>query len=270
MLSRLYPFIKITVLDNIRNKIVIGVLIFSLISSLTSFVIINLAAQDVGKVAIDFQLSSFSLVGLFLIFFACGSSLYRDIDRRTISFALSRAISRQEYIVGKFFGYGFLIFFVLGIAFIVGITNLYVIKLLFSRYFTAPWSGILAAYFLSFFAFILLLSVLIFFSVLTTSAYTALTLTIMVYFIGNSIGDLRDFAESDAAIQAGFPDIFRVVLRIIHLIVPDLSKFNLKVFAANGLPIEGSYIFFSLLYAVIYCSILLMLSVKAFKKREFI
>lgn len=270
MLKRIYPLIKITFLEGIRNKVAVGIIVFSLVSSLGNLIIINLAAQDVGKVAIDFALSSFSVSGLFLILFACGSSLYRDIDKKIISIVLSRAISRKEYILGKFFGYLFTLFFVLAISAIIGLLTLYIVKIIHMKYFTAPFAGIFLGYLFSFIAFILLLSVLMFFSSLTTSSFTAMLLTVMVYFIGNSIGDLRDFAESQSAIQAGFPPIFRPILRIVHFVIPDLAKFDLKIFSANGLQVPADFIIFSILYAIVYCIILILLSMKVFERREFI
>lgn len=270
MFKRIYPFIKITFLEGIRNKVAIGVIVFSLVSSLANIIIINLVAQDIGKVAIDFALSSFSITGLLLILFACGSSLYRDIDKKTISIVLSRAISRKEYMLGKFSGYLLTILFVSAIAFVIGISTLFIIKITHIKYFTSPFGGIFWGYLFSFISFVLLLSVLLFFSSFTTSSFTAMLLTVTVYFIGNSIGDLRDFAESKSAIEAGFPPVFRTILRIVHLLVPDLAKFDLKIFSANGLNIPYDFIFFSLLYAFIYCGILILLSMKAFEKREFI
>jgi len=270
MLNRLYPFIKITVLDGIRNKVIMGIIMLSIISGISNVVITNLAAQDVGKVAIDFEISSFSLMGLFVILFACGGSLYRDIDKKTVALALSRAISRKEYIVCRYLGYLITILFVVVISTIIGLVTLYLIKILHPNHFDQNFSGVMIAHIFAFLSFSMMLSVLIFFSSMTTSSFTALLLTIMVYFIGNSIGDLRDFAESQASIAAGFPESFRFILRVVHFIVPDLSKFDLKVFAANSLPLDGNFITFSVAYAVVYCAILLLLSMKVFERREFI
>ncbi len=268
--KKLYPFIKITFLDGIRNKVAIGVIVFSVVSSIANLIIIKLAAQDVGKVAIDFALSSFSLIGLFLILFACGSSIYRDIDRKTISLVLSKAISRKEYIVGRFLGYLTTIFFVSFISFLIGLITLFFIKITHPTHFTAPFLGILLAYLSSFLGFMVLLSVLILFSSLTTSSFTAMLLTAMVYFIGNSIGDLRDFSESQASEVAGVTPFFRILIRIVHFIMPDLSKFDLKIFAANGLEISLTFVLYSLSYAVVYSLIMLLLAMKAFEKREFV
>lgn len=270
MLSRVYPFIKITVLDGIRNRIVIGVIVLSIVSGLTNIVITNLAAQDVGKVAVDFELSTFSIMGLFVILFACGNSLYRDIDKKTVSLAISRAISRKEYILGRFVGYLVTLIFVSLIATIIGLITLYLIKFLHPKHFEQTFGTVILAHLFAFIGFSMLLSVLILFSSLTTSSYTAILLTIMIYFIGNSIGELRSFAESPASVVAGFPESFKVMLRIVHFIVPDLGKFDLKVFAANVLTVDISFIVFSIAYAVVYCMILLLLSMKAFEKREFI
>lgn len=270
MFKRIYPFIKVTFLEGIRNRVAAGVIIFSLVSMISNLIIVNLAAQDVGKVAIDFALSSFSLTGLLLILFACGSSLYRDIDKKTICIVLSKAISRKEYILGKFFGYFLTLFFVSLISFLIGILTLYLIKIAHLKYFTAPFSGIFLGYLFSFIAFVLLLSVLIFFTSLTTSSFTAMLLTVVVYFIGNSIGDLREFAESEIATQAGFSPVFKIILRVVHFVVPDLGKFDLKIFSANGIPVSFDYIFFAISYAIIYCTILILLSMRAFERREFV
>lgn len=269
-MSRLYPLIKITFLDGIRNKIALGVIVFAIISSLANIVITDLAAQDVGKVAIDMALSSFSITGFFLVLFVCGNSLYRDIDKKTVSIVLSRAISRRAYIVSRLLGYSLLILFVSIISSIIGIVSLYLIKIIHIKNFTTPFGGVFVAYFFSFLSFIVLLTLLIFFSSFSTSSYTAILLTVMIYLIGNSVGELRDFAESKQAIAAGFSLSFRYILRVVHFLLPDFAKFDLKVFAANGLPIDKNFIIFAILYAVIYCTILIVLSIKAFEKREFI
>ncbi|GAB4439354.1 MAG: hypothetical protein OHK0040_10860 [bacterium] len=266
----LYALIRITFLDGLRNKVAAGVIIFSVVSAIANIIIVNLAAQDVGKVAVDFALSSFSISGLFLILFACGNSIYRDIDKRTISLVLSRAVSRKSYIIGRFIGYLLFVLFISLISAVISILAVYLIKIMHIKHFESNFVTIFCAYGFSFIAFILLLSVLIFFSSLTTSSYTALLLTIMVYFIGNSIGDLRDFAESEQAVVAGFPPFFRYLLRVVHFLVPDLGKFDLKVFAANNLPLDNKFIVFSICYAIVYITILVLLSIKAFEKREFI
>lgn len=270
MFKRLYPFIKITVLDGIRNRVVLGVIILSIVSGMANIVITNLAAQDVGKVAIDFELSGFSLTGLFVILFAFGSSLYKDIDKKTVALALSRAISRKEYILGRFLGYLLTLFFVSFISTIIGLAILYLIKTMHPKHFEQSLKGVLIAHIYAFLGFSILLSVLIFFSSLTTSSYTAVLLTIIIYFIGNSIGDLREFAESASAVSAGFPESFRIILRGVHFIVPDLGKFDLKVFSANGLPMDMNFLLFAFAYAIVYCLILLLLAMKFFDKREFI
>lgn len=270
MFNRLKVIIEITFLDCFRNKITVGSLIFLLISSFTTFVIANLASQDVGKVAVDFVLSSFSIFGLFLIFFACGNSINRDIDRKTIAILLSKAISRKEYILSRFFGYLLFVAFLSLLAALIGLLTLFVIKLIFAKYFYTNFSIISIAFLYTFLGFAIMLAVLIFFSSLTTSSYTALVLSILVYFVGNSIGDLRDFAESEQAIASGFSPLFRYLLRIVHFIVPDLAKFNLKIFAANGLPLEANFIVYSILYATVYITILILLAMKAFEKREFV
>ena len=100
----LWPITLITFKEGIRNRAVYGISLLALLLFGANFLVAGMMPRDVGKVAVDFALSTISLSGILLVLFIGINLLAKDIDRRTIYMVLARPISRSQYIIGKFFG----------------------------------------------------------------------------------------------------------------------------------------------------------------------
>ena len=99
----------VTFLEGIRNRSLYGITIIALLLLVSNLIMSGLVPQSVGKLAVDIALSTVSFTGLLIVLFIGINLVAKDLDRKTIYMVLSRPISRQDYIVGKFSGIAALI-----------------------------------------------------------------------------------------------------------------------------------------------------------------
>lgn len=159
----LWPIAFITLKEGIRNRAFYGIAILALMLSVANFLISGMIPQEVGKVAVDFALSTVSFSGLLLVLFVGINLLAKDLDKRTIYMVLARPISRSQYIIGKFIGMILLIVAVVFCLSIISSLTILMIKMSYPGYFPRfSWSMVLLA--LSFITLsLVLLSALSFF-----------------------------------------------------------------------------------------------------------
>ena len=99
-----------TMLEGIRSKALYGVLVVSALMMAFTVIVCSMIMQDVGKVAVDFTLSTSLFSLLVVVLFLAINMLARDLERKTIYIPLSKAVSRSNYLVGRFFGISSLLF----------------------------------------------------------------------------------------------------------------------------------------------------------------
>ena len=104
MIKRIWYLAALTFREGIRDRAVFGVMGIALLMFLATIAMTSMFGYDVGKVAVDLNLSVVAFTGLLLCFFVNINLLAKDIDKRTIYCVLSKPISRPEYILGKYAG----------------------------------------------------------------------------------------------------------------------------------------------------------------------
>ena len=225
--------------------------------------------RDLSKVLIDISLTSMTVGGLLIPFFFAINQLSGDFERKTIYSILSREVSRNSYIVGRFFGLSLLVFSIMSILFLSTCFSIEIAGIIYPDNFfqTLSYKSLLFASFLSFLSICLLNASSIFWSSITTSSFLATLLTLCTYMIGQSIEDLVRFAISYGEtinISTGTLNF----LKIIMYIFPNLASFDYKQAAAYGLTIPLLDLFSLFIYCMTYCIILLRLSIFFFNKRD--
>jgi hypothetical protein len=106
------------------------------------------------------------------------------------------------------------------------------------------------------------------FSSFASSSFLALGLTLVVYLIGQSIEELKQFLETGAEGIAISP-IFLKVVKVAYYIFPNLAAFDFKTQAAHGLAISSSAMTWSLLYGIFYIGVMITAAAWIFRRREF-
>jgi ABC-type transport system involved in multi-copper enzyme maturation permease subunit len=221
------------------------------------------------KVAVDLGLGITSLIGLILTLFLGTQLLAKDLEQRTIHMVLAKAVSRSDYIVGKFAGLAMIIvcsMVVLGG--FASVASWTVDRLTADQYGVIHWPIFLLALLMMTLMLMLLASVIFFFSSFASSTFLALGLTLVIYLIGQSVEELKHFLETGAEGVVISP-VFLKIVTGAYYIFPNLAAFNFKAQAAHGLAVPLADVVWSFLYGVFYIGVMITSSAWIFRRREF-
>ncbi|RME33256.1 MAG: ABC transporter permease [Deltaproteobacteria bacterium] len=237
----------------------------ALVLLLCAPVVTLFSMRELQEVGISLSLSCLSFFLLLVTVFLGSTSLWRDIDRRFVVPILTQPIPRSRYLLGKFLAFAiFLGFvtFVLGLAAIVSV-------LIASQQYPSDrplvWSSLFWAWFMTWFRYLLLLSVALFFSVFSTSFFLPVFGTIGVYLSGSVSYQVLEYAQRN---HEEFSSAFVFLLKVIYCFLPNLSAFDFNVYAIYGLAIPIKDIVLCLVYGVCYLLVLVFLSFRFFARRE--
>jgi len=130
------------------------------------------------------------------------------------------------------------------------------------------WSQAGVALIASTFMLILLASIACLFAAVTSSSFVTLGLTVMVYFIGESVGEMRTFLQTGAEGAVVSSTIVWLV-EAAYYVFPSLGAFDFKSQAAHGLPLDPADLGWVALYGAAYTSLVIIAASWLFNKKEF-
>jgi hypothetical protein len=90
--------------EAVRTRLMLGVFALGLATCIYSLVVAAMSAHNEERVVADLGAASASLFGIVISIVLGSTSLYREIEYRTVFPILSRPIHRWEYLVGKYVG----------------------------------------------------------------------------------------------------------------------------------------------------------------------
>jgi ABC-type transport system involved in multi-copper enzyme maturation permease subunit len=257
--------------EGLRQRVLYGILLFALFMMTGSVLLSGLFMRDIAKITIDFCLAAISIGGLLVPFFLAVNLLARDIERRTIFSLLSRAISRSQYILGKFGGLALLTVTIVGILSLSGGAAIWTSKLLygdqFFQYLNIP--ALVSAVLLGLVGLLMFTAVVVLWSSITTSSFLVTLLAIATYIIGNTMEELVRFMTTPPPGVEISPVVQKTLTAALY-IFPNLAAFDLKLAAAHGLMASGGEILFLLAYGVGYTVAALCLAIFFFQRRDLV
>jgi ABC-type transport system involved in multi-copper enzyme maturation permease subunit len=104
MLARTLAIALNTYREAVRARLLLGVLALALATSAYSLVVATLSLRNETRVVADLGAASLSLYAVTVAILLGSTSLYRELEHRTIFPILSRPIRRWEYLLGKYLG----------------------------------------------------------------------------------------------------------------------------------------------------------------------
>jgi len=250
--------------ENIRDKILYNLIVFALVMILSSIALGQLTLGHEDKVIVDIGLSSISIVGTLIAIFIGIGLVFKELEKRTIYALIAKPIHRHEFILGKFLGLLFTLFVNVAIM-TVGLCL------------TLLWHGgipardylrLLPAVYMILLALALTTALALLFSTFSTPALSAL-FTFFLWVIGHFNGDLLEFGRLTKSAQ------FQWICRLLYHVLPNFGNFsvagsqNVIQRAAYYQPLDPAAVFWVSVYAVIYCGVLLLLSIAVFSRRDF-
>jgi len=268
-MSGIISLAYITFKEGMRSRALFGIFILALLTFAVTVTLTSLFMRDIVKVAADLGLATISFSGLLMIIFIGINLLSKDIDKRTIYMVISRPISRSQYIVGKFFGLCLLILSAVLFLGVISSLPVYFAGLSYANPQSVfDWSIYFTAIFFIAMKLVLMASVVIFFSSITSTSFISLILTIATYIIGSTtevvkgLIDVKTEGVDISPLMAG-------LIKFVYYVFPNLAAFDLKVFAAHGIPIPHSYLLWIPLYWLFYTSIMVTAGAVIMERREF-
>src|ERR1700733_13535235 len=104
MVSRILTIALNTSREAVRARIVIGMFALGLGTCAYSLIVATLSLRDEERVVADLGSESLSLYAVAIAVILGSTSLYRELEHKTVFPILSRPIRRWEYLVGKHSG----------------------------------------------------------------------------------------------------------------------------------------------------------------------
>ena len=254
--------------ESVRDRVFYHLLLFALLLIGASILIGQLTAGQDVKIIKDLGLAATSLFGLFIAIFVGINLVSKEVDRRSVYPLFAKPIRRSEFIAGKYAG---LLLTLLANVLVMSVA-LYVVLFFLSRgvpeEIQRAWDApaldpaLLKAIALIYVNLAVVTAVALFFSSYSSPMLSA-TFTLGVYVVGQFTADLKHFdsiVDSPAAIA---------VARACYYVLPDFSRFDVKLAVVHGIPVSGAYLASTVVYAALYVAALLFGARVIFSKRDF-
>lgn len=267
-LSNLWHLALSTFLEGVRHKALWAIVCLACVLTMANISVAELFAWDLGKVSVEFGLSSVAFTGLLLVFFLGMKILADDLERNRIYLLLSRPVAGWHYLFGKF----------LGLALILGLSSLILgaaatlsMKYVLWQYasFVPPnfsWTIYGMALVCQWLALVVMLAVSFLCFSFASNSFVALLLAVSTYLVGQNMDLLRRVVLENA--HAGILTGQEKLVMALSWLFPNLSLFDKKYVAAYGLAFSSQEFWLLGLYAVSYSALLLFLSTVLFNRRE--
>ncbi|NJM17502.1 MAG: ABC transporter permease [Richelia sp. SM1_7_0] len=256
--NRIFAIANNAFLEVVRDRILYIIGFYAIILTIAVFFLPEIAAATEDKMFLDLGLAIMNVLSLIIAVFVGTGLINKEIEKRTILMLIAKPVSRNELIIGKYFGLSA----VLGLI-VAAMSAIYLIFLQVNNISYSATSIIVNAIFLIL-QLSLISAIAITFSVFTASIL-ATALTFAVYLMGNITQDLLNLARINQN-----PGLEKIT-QGLYLLLPDLSRLDLKneaVYGLSALP-DSTTLFINAGYGLIYTAMLLALASVIFSQREF-
>lgn len=253
-LTNIFVVAKNTFKESVRDKVFYALFAFAFIAITFTLFLGSISLDESLHVVRSLGLAGIYLFGLLITIFLGTSLMYKEIERRTLYFILSKPISHGQVIVGKFLG----LFASVALS-IVGMGLVYLGVVWYSGG-GFDKLGLLAVFY-EILEIGLLIALSVFFSTFS-KPLPSMVYALLIIYIGHSLGMLVDFTKKGSVITHDF-------VQGLYYVLPNLEKFNIRdLVLYNGSPSLAATLLV-VLYASLYTIILLAAGSILLQKREF-
>ncbi|MDX2228073.1 MAG: ABC transporter permease subunit [Leptolyngbyaceae cyanobacterium bins.349] len=240
----------------IRDRVLYLMILFAVFMVAAVRLLPEIAATTEDKIIRDVGLAGMTVLGLVVAVFVGTGLVNKEIEKRTVLVMLAKPISRVEFIVGKHLGLSAVL-----AVLVAAMTAIYMAVLTMNRI-AFPVNSILISSVFLWLLLSLMTAVAIAFGVFTSSLLATL-LTFTVFLMGSFSANLVVLGA-----QSKNPTV-EAITRNLYLVLPDLSRLDLKNQAVYGLLPNPDVLGLNALYAVLYIVVLLAIATLIFSRRQF-
>ncbi|MDK2123222.1 ABC transporter permease [Parachitinimonas caeni] len=254
-----------------RSRSFQALFIISLLSMGGTILAATFSGRQPSTVAMDVGLSSMRFVSVLMTLFWCQELIGKEIERKTVFFALTYPIGRSAYIIGRYLG---ILLLTLVATMLLGVMLLITIKLATPQGYQqstpidlTQLPLVLAFNFLD-------LAVVAAFSTLIASISTTPMLPLAMgaafSIAARSLGPTIEFLRRKGDMAADIAPIFDPILSATLWIMPDLSRMDIRVAALYSQNLDSLSMLLSAAMCFAYIIIMMALATWQFNRREFI
>ncbi len=243
---------RVTFLEILRDRVLYNVMLIAVLLLGLALLASQLGFVNADRVVLDVGVSATNLSCALLGIFLGASVLNREFERRTIHVALSHPVSRPQFLAGKYLGVALAV--AVNWALLCGVFLLLYAGLadLKASLLLARLGGALGAA-----LFLLLLqgwvaaALAMAFSAYSSTAVSAL-LALGCYLVGNNVSELQAIAARSTS-----PGLKTLAALVGHGMA-NFEVFNLKDKVTYDLPVGGSLLVWTALYAGLWIGIAIL------------
>jgi ABC-type transport system involved in multi-copper enzyme maturation permease subunit len=239
-----------------RDRIFLTIGFYALLMLIAGRLLPDIAGATHDKILADFGTASASLLGVVVAIFVGTGLINKEIEKRTVFTIVTKPISSIEFILGKHLGLSAVL-----AVLVIGMTAIYLAVLTLSHVNYQLIPLLLTSFFL-FLELCLLTAAALLFGVFTSSIL-AILLTFSLYLVGHLSEGMVKLAGVTK--NPGFQQL----TDNLYLVLPDLSRLDLKNDAVYGVLPTTDTLLINAGYAVVYTAALLVVTTVIFSRRQF-
>jgi ABC-type transport system involved in multi-copper enzyme maturation permease subunit len=256
-----------TISEALRRKVLNAFAMVGVAVMVLMFAFQQFAPRQEMTLVKGMGLGIISLAGIFITIILTINMIPTEVERRTIYTILSKPVRRYEFLLGKFLGAIGTIGINVGLMSVVFVLAVLVKQVMGGTPMAAAlpnslelFKGIIMIYM----QLVLLAAVGMFFSVFLTPLVNFF-LTVSLFIIGNMSSFTQDLSQNNKnPIVKGF-------FALIHYLVPNFGNFQYSnPLLQPDVVVKSEVLFLSqnVVYAIVYSTVLLILGILAFDRRE--
>jgi ABC-type transport system involved in multi-copper enzyme maturation permease subunit len=255
-LGRIWAIAANVFRETVREQVLYLSLLYTLIVVSAMLMLPEFSYDSSAKMIVDTGIAAIEVVSLIVAVLVGTNLINKEIDKRTIFILIAKPMYRSEFLLGKH----------LGLSAVVGalvlIMSLIFVVLMTIKQIPIPIPAVLTANFFIFWQIMLLGAIAVFFGTFAGSLIASL-LTLATYIIGNFSRDLLLLGEisKNTSLQA--------VTRTLYMLLPDLSRANLKNEAVYNILPSLVDMFSNGVYILSYALLVLAIAILIFARRQF-
>jgi ABC-type transport system involved in multi-copper enzyme maturation permease subunit len=254
--------------ESVRDRVPLTIAGFGVLLVCMSYLISQMTAGQDLKIIKDLGLAALNVLGMFIAIFIGIGLVAKEVERRSIYSLLSKPLTREQFLLGKFLGLIMTLAVNLGAMVMAYYAVLLYLDLGATATQRAVWPApaldprLMIAVVLIFGELMLVTALALFFSTFSTPLLS-MVLTLALWLAGHFNTDLRQFEQVVDTPAAAW------LARGVYYLLPNLAPFNVKAEVVHGVAVSTSHVLLTLAYAAVYTTVLLLASMAIFRRRDF-
>jgi len=240
--------------ETIRERVLYNLVFFAILMTVCGLVLRQISIRQDEKIIKDIGLASMDLFGTLIAVFMGVGLVSKEIERRSLYPLLAKPLSRDELLLGKFFG--------LGLTLLVNVSAMTMGLFLTLRATRASLSPLLLqAVYPIYLGLLLTLAIALFFSTVTSSVLASVGTVCLVL-----AGRFADVIHNMREVAPGAPSW---LTQFLYFALPNFRNFDFKNQVVHGEAVAAGQLLGVTAYAAVYVTMVLMLAVSSFRGKDF-